>query len=128
MADKSSNIKTEIPKDKRLTIEIVRQMLTLATSGFGLVAALAWNSLIQEFVNNYIKKKLPAESGLTSLAIYAILITIIAVIVTLQLSKLLKRLEEAENEPTEKLIRQRLIALTKTLNKPSEDNTPPKKA
>ena len=31
-------------------------MLTLATSAFGLVAALAWNSLIQEFVNSYVKK------------------------------------------------------------------------
>ena len=41
-------------KEQKLSIELVRQMLTLATSGFGLVAALAWNSLIQEFVENYI--------------------------------------------------------------------------
>lgn len=39
----------------KLHIEIVSQMLTLATAGFGLVAALAWNSLIQAFVDDYIK-------------------------------------------------------------------------
>ena len=67
---------------------LIKQMLTLATSGFGLVAALAWNSLIQEFVNGYIKKFLPDGSGLISLLIYAIVVTVLAVVVTYQLSKL----------------------------------------
>ena len=79
--------------EKKLHIEIARQMLTLATSGFGLVAALAWNSVIQEFVNDYIKRLLPQGSGLVSLLLYAITITALAVFATLQLSKLLKRLE-----------------------------------
>lgn len=77
----------------KLRIEIVRQMITLSTSGFGLVAALAWNSLIQEFVNNYIRKWLPQGSGLVSLFIYAVIVTLLAVFVTLQLSKILKKLE-----------------------------------
>jgi hypothetical protein len=77
----------------KLTIEIVRQILTLATAGFGLVAALAWNSLIQEFVDTYIKKWLPGGGKITSLAIYAIVVTILAVFVTYQLSKVLRRLE-----------------------------------
>ncbi|MDO8686801.1 MAG: DUF5654 family protein [Candidatus Berkelbacteria bacterium] len=80
-------------QSKKLTIEIVHQMLTLATSGFGLVAALAWNSVIQEFVNSYIKKWLPRESGIISLLIYAMVITILAVFVTLQLTKILAALE-----------------------------------
>jgi len=83
-------------KEKRLHIEVVRQMLTLATSGFGLVAALAWNSLIQDIVNTYIKTYLPQGSGIISLLIYALIVTLIAVIVTLQLSKMLKKLEEEE--------------------------------
>ena len=78
---------------KRLHKEIVKQMLTLATSGFGLVAALAWNSLIQEIVNNYVKVYLPGNAGLISLIIYAIVITIIAVFVTVQLSNLLEKLD-----------------------------------
>ena len=85
-----------IKENKRLHIEIVRQMLTLATSGFGLVAALAWNSVIQEFVKDYIKKWLPNGGSIVSLLIYAIVITVLAVFVTLQLSKLLKRLENKQ--------------------------------
>lgn len=84
-------------EQKKLHIEIVRQMLTLATSGFGLVSALAWNSVIQEFVNDYVKKWLPNGSGIISLLLYAIIITALAVFVTLQLSKLLKRLENKKD-------------------------------
>ena len=80
-------------KSKKIHKEIARQMLTLATSGFGLVAALAWNSLIQEVVNGYIKKYLPGDAGLISLVIYAVVITVIAVFVTLQLSRLAEKLE-----------------------------------
>lgn len=80
-------------KKKKLRVEVVRQMLTLATSGFGLVAALAWNSVIQELVNNYIKKLLPGNSGVVSLLIYAVVVTILAVSVTFELSKLIERLD-----------------------------------
>lgn len=80
-------------EQKKLHIEIIRQMLTLATSGFGLVAALAWNNVIQEIVNDYIKKWLPNGGSIVSLLIYAIVITALAVFVTIHLSKLLKRLE-----------------------------------
>jgi hypothetical protein len=80
-------------KKKHLPVEVVRQMLTLATSGFGLVAALAWNSVIQELVNNYVKKFLPNGSGVLSLLIYAIVVTLLAVSITLQLSKVVEKLE-----------------------------------
>lgn len=90
MAKKTAN-------QQRLDIEIVRQMLTLATSGFGLVAALAWNSLIQEFVKNYITVWLPKQSGLISLLLYAIVVTALAVFITLQLSKVLHRLEDEKS-------------------------------
>lgn len=86
--------KEDKKENNKIHIEIVRQMLTLATSGFALVAALAWNSLIQEFVNEYVKKWLPDSGGIISLLIYAIVITLIAVFVTLQLSSLLRRLEK----------------------------------
>lgn len=78
---------------KSLQLELVKQMVTLSTSGFGLVAALAWNSLIQEFVNGYVKKYLPDGSGLYTLLIYAVAVTSLAVFVTYQLSKIVERLE-----------------------------------
>lgn len=82
---------------RKLHTEVVQQMLTLATSGFGLVAALAWNNVIQAFINDYVKKWLPSGAGILSLLIYAVAITILAVFVTLQLSKLLERLENKNN-------------------------------
>jgi len=78
---------------KRFHIELVKQLVILSTSGFGLVAALAWNNFIQEFVNNYVKKWFP-QGGLISLLIYAIIVTALAVLVTYQLSSLSERLQE----------------------------------
>ena len=82
-----------ITAKRKLHIEVLRQMITLATSGFGLVAALAWNNVIQDLVNNYIRTWLPQGGSLVSLLVYAIIITIFAVLITLQLSKLLEKLE-----------------------------------
>lgn len=78
-------------EEKKFHTEVVKQMLALATSGFGLVAALAWNNLIQEFVNTYIKKVLPDGSGIWSLLIYAVIVTLLAVVITYNLSKILKK-------------------------------------
>ncbi|OGH05196.1 MAG: hypothetical protein A2W22_06030 [Candidatus Levybacteria bacterium RBG_16_35_11] len=86
---------TKKTKEKnKLHVEVVKQMLTLSTSAFGLVAALAWNSVIQEFVNTYVKRWLPNGSGIISLLIYAIIVTVLAVFITLQLSRLSQRLQE----------------------------------
>jgi uncharacterized membrane protein (DUF106 family) len=71
--------------------EVLKQMLTLATSGLGLVAALAWNELIQELVTVYIKPLIGGASGIISLLIYAVLVTLLAVIVTYNLTKLIKK-------------------------------------
>ena len=85
--------KIQPTEKKKLHKEILKQMVTLAASGFGLVAALAWNNVIQEVVNNYIKPYLAQGSGLLSLLLYALLITTLAVTVTYQLTKLVEKLE-----------------------------------
>ncbi len=90
--------KKETKEEKKLHVEVVKQMITLATSGFGLVAALAWNNVIQEFVSTYVKKILPDGSSIISLLFYAIFITLLAVFITFQLSKLLKGLESTEDK------------------------------
>ncbi len=81
-------------KKRRLHTAIIHQMIALATSGFGLVAALAWNNVIQSLVNDYIKPYLPKGSGIISLFLYAVLITVLAVTITYQLSKLTDRLDK----------------------------------
>ena len=85
---------TKKEKDQRFHVELAKQMLTLATAAFGLVAALAWNAFIQELVGTYVKKYISVGGALISMGIYAIIVTVLAVIVTWQLSKVVKRLEE----------------------------------
>jgi len=88
-------VKVEI---KKYQLAAVKQMLTLATSGFGLVAALAWNELIRTFINDYIRTRISVGSAMISLTIYAIFVTIFAVIIILQLSRLVERLGEKEKK------------------------------
>ena len=78
---------------KKHQLAIIQQMLKLTTTGFGLVAALAWNELIKTFINKIIKTKISIGSGLISLIIYAVIITALAVTITLQLGKLAERVK-----------------------------------
>ena len=87
-----SNSRETKEERKKFHLEFVKQLLTLSTAGFGLAAALAWNSLIQEILNKYVKGFLGGGEILSGL-IYALIVTLLAVLVTLQLSKLIKRLE-----------------------------------
>ena len=73
---------------KKLRQELLKQMVTLSTAGFGLVAALAWNDAIQAFVAEYIDKYISVGSGIISRFIYAVVITSFAVFVTYQLTKI----------------------------------------
>lgn len=81
------------PSKKSLRLELITQMLNLATSGFGLVAALAWNDAIQSFVKDYIKTIFPQNFGIISQFIYAVLVTVLAVLITFQLSQMAARIE-----------------------------------
>ncbi len=83
-----SMTKTKKEKEKSFRHELINQLVTLSTSGFGLVAALAWNDAVQLFVQEYIQYYFPNQSGIISKFIYALLITFLAVIITYQLSRL----------------------------------------
>lgn len=75
-----------------LRSEFLKTMTQLATAGFGLVAALAWNDTIQSLINRF----LSAGSGLISKIIYAIIVTLVAVWVTYSLGKLTQEAKEEE--------------------------------
>ena len=86
--------KIETPKNpKDLPLALIKNMVSLATSGFGLVVALAWNEVIQKTVEEYIDPWIGAGGGIISMLIYAVIITLLAVLVTMQLSQAQKRLE-----------------------------------
>lgn len=70
---------------------LIQQLITLSTSGFGLVAALAWNEAIQTFVKEYVQKFFSDQSSFISKFLYAIIITAFAVFITYQLSRLATR-------------------------------------
>jgi len=100
MAKENNGItKKEENKERRLQYKLKKEtlqfkkefadrLLKLMTSGFGLVAALAWNELIKETVNVHIKPYFGKDSGLISLTVYAVAITFLAVLVTYNLSKI----------------------------------------
>ena len=65
----------------------LQTMIALASAAFGVVAALAWNSAITALV----KQIFGSGAQIVSLFIYAIIVTILAVIVMVQLGKLAER-------------------------------------
>ena len=67
--------------------EYIKTMVQLATTGFGLVAALAWNEAIKALF----KEIFGATSGIVSLFVYAVIITLVVVFVTRKLGKLAER-------------------------------------
>lgn len=86
---------TKAEKEKTFREELIGQMLTLVTSGFGVVAALAWNDAIQTFVKEYIEPRIPG-SGLFSKFLYAGLITSLIVLMTYQLSRISAKFQNAD--------------------------------
>lgn len=84
-------------KVNELRSEFLKTMVQLATAGFGLAAALAWNEAIQGLINKF----LPEGSGLRSQFLYAMTITAIAVLTTYFLGKAAQRAtaEEEESKP-----------------------------
>ena len=63
--------------------EALLKAMTYIVAAFGLVAALAWNEAIKEFINQYFE----SGSNIVSKFIYAIIVTFIAVLITLSIAK-----------------------------------------
>ena len=63
--------------------EVVEKIAALVTVAFGLVAALAWNGAIQAIF----KKVFGTAEGITSMVVYAVVVTIIAIIATIWVGK-----------------------------------------
>lgn len=85
---------TEVRKrlhNKRLELDIIEKMTTLATAGFGLVAALAWNTAIQDAF----KIIFPDQESLGAKFIYAVIVTILIVLVTTKLGQVSNKLKES---------------------------------
>lgn len=64
-------------------------MISLASAALGMVAALAWNAAITELF----KQALGLAGGIIGLFVYAIVVTIVAVVVMVNLAKAAERIE-----------------------------------
>ncbi len=78
------------------TTVVLATIVSLITSAFSFVAALAWNSAIQQLLSGksehsglILWRERSREGGV--LAIYAIIVTVIAVVVVLMLNRIAKR-------------------------------------
>ncbi|MFA4886656.1 MAG: DUF5654 family protein [Candidatus Nanoarchaeia archaeon] len=74
----------------KLKLEVVEKLNTLITAGFGLVAALAWNTAIQSWFER--QKVLKIGGPL----IYAVFVTVIAVLITIWMGRVTGKVKERE--------------------------------
>ncbi|MDZ4229658.1 MAG: DUF5654 family protein [Candidatus Veblenbacteria bacterium] len=77
---------------RSLKLELLEKMSQLATAGFGLVAALAWNDAIQALF----KLLFPEQSAVWAKFAYALLITGIVVFITMKLGDIIDRLKNTD--------------------------------
>lgn len=64
--------------------EVVEKLAALIIAAFGLVAALAWNSAIQEIF----KAVFGTASGIIAMIFYAVIVTVVAVVATVWIGKI----------------------------------------
>lgn len=77
-----------------MTSEVLDKVVQLMTAAFGLVAALAWNSAIQELFTLIF-----GDAGnLAAKFFYAVVVTAIVVFVTIRLGRLAERIKSDEED------------------------------
>ena len=64
--------------------EVIEKLAALITAAFGLVAALAWNDTIRLIFQSIFGE----QSNIIAMLIYAIIVTLLAVFITIQIGKI----------------------------------------
>lgn len=82
----SSHPSSSSEAQNSLRIEILEQIEILTTAGFGLVAALAWNSAIQDVFQYFF----PNQQSVILKFVYALFITIVVVVFTSKLRRFIR--------------------------------------
>ena len=77
--------------------DVIKALAGLITAAFGLVAALAWNTAIQELF----RVVFGDQSGFIPLLIYAGIVTVIAVIATLAIGRAAAKAGVKDEKPAE---------------------------
>ena len=91
-----------VGKETVLTGEVLDRFSQLITTALGLVAALAWNTAIQNLFDRIFGK---AGAALAGQFLYAVLITLLVIFATIAVSRAAERAkkdeaeQQGENEP-----------------------------
>jgi uncharacterized membrane protein len=72
---------------KHMQKEVIEKIAALITAAFGLIAALAWNTAIQEIFRLIFGE----QSGVLAMIFYAVVVTIIAVVVTIWIGRVAEK-------------------------------------
>jgi uncharacterized membrane protein len=80
-------------KEEKLSAEILDKFAELITVALGLVAALAWNTAIQNLFTTIFGK---AGSALIGQFVYAMIITLVVIFATISVSRAAERARLAE--------------------------------
>ncbi|MGH2555819.1 MAG: DUF5654 family protein [Actinomycetota bacterium] len=91
-----------VQRTTRFSREVVATMIALASTAFGVVAALAWNAAITAWFNNTFGSEVQAQAiataNISALFIYAVVATVVGVVVIVLLGRLAARINA---EPVE---------------------------
>jgi sterol desaturase/sphingolipid hydroxylase (fatty acid hydroxylase superfamily) len=88
-------VKREQLKEVTVTAEVLDKFAELITVALGLVAALAWNTAIQNLFTMFFGK---AGSALIGQFVYALLITLVVIFATIAVSRAAERAKKREEE------------------------------
>lgn len=81
---------------EKVKTEVIEKLSTLSAAGFGLVAALAWNSAIQGWFERQGWLKIGGPW------IYALIVTVLVVVATMIIGRISSRIKEKENKEEKK--------------------------
>ena len=96
--------------------DVIKALAALITAAFGLVAALAWNTAIQEIFRTVFGD----QGGVIPMITYAVVVTIIAVIATLAIGKAASKAGVKDEKPMDQeleSLRNEVRALKEELRK-----------
>ncbi len=80
-----------------MNTEVIKALAGLITAAFGLVAALAWNTAIQEIFRLVFGE----QSGVLAMIVYAVVVTIIAVIATIAIGRVASKAGVKDEKPAD---------------------------
>jgi hypothetical protein len=102
--------------------DVIKALAALITAAFGLVAALAWNTAIQELFRAIFGD----QSGVIPLLIYAVIVTILAVVATLVIGRAAAKAGVKDEKPVDQeleALRSEVRALKEELRKTRDTAT-----